>query len=404
MNKLIFVTLVIFAVLLPSVYSFGLGISPSIIRLDNALKGQEYKSSLRISVMSSEDIDVSLEGTGDAGSWIHFYDAIDQTKEISTLKVHANSYSEALVIFKIPEDAANGKYSAKILAKKAGEQGEGDTTMAVSVVSSSVVSIDVTGEQFLKGNVRSITIQDVETGQPLRIKVDFENQGNVKATPKIEAKLMQNTNSLDTITLQNDTLDVNGIKIIEVEWPTEGRGTGNFSADVAVYLGDEKLKQETIEFGILARGTLSAEGYLGKELNPSTVSLGKPAKLGVEFINNGKIDVKAKLAGEVYVGNDLVSMLTSEDVLVKMSEKKEIYAYFTPSSEGKYTVKRWVSFEGKKIDLPELKFELSKNGAKIGDSAKKTNSSQSPELTMTIIIAVLIVAIVTIFGYMFWKK
>ncbi len=62
----------------------------------------------------------------------------------------------------------------------------------------SEILIQVTGTQILKGTVKSIITADTEIDYPLKIKVKFQNEGNVIAKPKIAVAITKNGELVDS--------------------------------------------------------------------------------------------------------------------------------------------------------------------------------------------------------------
>lgn len=85
------------------------------------------------------------------------------------------------------------------------------------------VFVEVVGEQILTGNVRSISAQDTEVGYPLRIKVDFENTGNVNAKPEIKTAILKDGIEIDSFTHTKACVKPGLRSIISVEWNTTGK-------------------------------------------------------------------------------------------------------------------------------------------------------------------------------------
>ena len=120
-TKILITLMVLFIMVLPSVYSFGIGISPSKIDIKDAIKLGEYTKAIRISALSEEDIRVSLETSGDISSWISFYENDNLEEKITSVDVPADDNIFIIGVFRVPEDAANGNYGGRITVKNIGE-------------------------------------------------------------------------------------------------------------------------------------------------------------------------------------------------------------------------------------------------------------------------------------------
>lgn len=385
---------IIFLLIIPAIYATNYGLAPASMSID-AAKGQEYQKLMRVTSGSNEEHTYTLTSEDVPDSWIKFYN-VDKTTQLTEVTIPSNKYVEFMTVITIPADTANGVYNAKIKTKTVTEEMQ-ESGSAVAVEYTSVVTITISGQEDLEGEVRSITISNAESGQPLRIKVDFQNNGNVKARPTIKAEIKKDNQLVDNIEFSDVIVDSKLSKIIDVEWDTAGRGVGDFKATVEVYLGTELLDKKFIDFKILERGTLSSEGEVFKVTDPEKISQNELTKLEVEFYNRGSIDFKAELTGEIYLNNKLIDTLDSAgEVLVKVNGKQTLAAYFTPKSQGDYVIKRWVSYEGNKLDIKDLKFTIGKGGETSLTSGSKKASSSNMMIVLGISVVVLLLILLII--------
>ncbi len=389
-----FALVLLFSLLfLPIVHGLAIGVSPSKFVIEDALKGEQYQRSMRFSTTANEDVVVNLEAHGDYKDWVKFYDSEDTSIEITNLNIEKKGESFALAVFDIPDDTPNGEYEIQIAANKITESSEDvGTGSSVTIKTFSIIKILVTGNQILEGDVRSITANDVESGYPLRVKVDFQNTGNVKAQPKIELMISQDGEKITDIVSSDSGVGVNQIEIIDVEWDTSGRGVGDFDCNVKVYLGGELLAEEDLGFTVLKSGTHTAEGRLGDVNNPKDVMVGTLSKFEVEFFNSGDVDVKAKLVGEVYLNGNLLDRLEGDEVLVGPSERESLSAYYKPEKTGDYAFKNSVMYSGKELPLEDFSFKLTEEGMVISS----VGGGSSAIMWTIIILAIMIVVIVLV--------
>lgn len=380
--------------ILPFCNALTISLIPSKVRINSAVKGNEYTQQIFISTLSNEELSIQLNATGEIASWVRFYDS-DISKEITSISVPAGGSKNFQVIFTIPQDAANGKHSGMLVAGLAPKNLSNASGASVSLLTTSIVTLNVTGEQRLEGRVGGIEINNVESGQPLRIVVDFTNTGNVKAKPEFKVTISKNGKIVDIFSYNEIIMDVGTSKLITTEWDTEGRGAGNMTADVLVLLDGKVISQKDLAFNIAPKGTLSAVGRVGNIQNPRSYTLNTPAKMQIDFYNKGLIDFKAKIVGEVYRDGTLVDTITGEETAITVGEKQTLTAFVKPNSYGNYVVKRSIVFEGKTMNATDLIFKLSKvpgTGANTGPSLA---AGQDEGISTTgIIILVVIVLII----------
>lgn len=343
--------------------AIGLGIAPTDLQITDALRGTEHQRMVTIFNPGEGEINVRLGAEGEASSWISFYQASDPSRPIDSISVLGKGNAPLLVKIKIAPDAAIGSYKATVYAETIppeGEEIEGRVTTKLRVPASVVIT--VTGTQILRGVVSSISARDVEAGYPLRIKVRFQNTGNVMATPQVGVEVIKDNADIDSFTSVQNEVKPERSETISVEWDTTGRQPGDYVAHVAVSLAGKTISAEELNFAILPPGTLARAGVfeeLGLEGEPK---LGTIVKVQATFSNTGRIDTKAKFIGEAYCDNELVDALESEESLVLMGEKGTLTSYVELERPGHYDIKGYINYEGKKTDIKEISFTLGEAG------------------------------------------
>ena len=358
--KKLIAVLLLAAYMASSAEAIGLGLSPSELDISDALKGGEYEDAIMVYNTNPDEglFGVSVEGA--IQNWTKFYDPLDKSV-LPQFRIPAKSQKLVTVKFTIPLDAPNGKYNgiiyASLLPPESGALEE--PTQSVMVRMPSYVSIEVTGEQIVRGEVRSVGVKDVEIDYPLRIEAVFYNTGNVIVSPKIKAELSRDGAVIGIVEYDKTPVKPQEMLSIMAEIPTNGMNTGNYTCNVKVFLGNVVLSQQDIKVSILKRGTLTAEGKLGEVTAATWIYLGVMHKTQVSFENTGQMDVKPKLAGEVYDKNgDMLDTVDGEAVLARTGETVSLTAYYKPSKVGDYTIKYGVVYEGKKIPLDSIKLTV----------------------------------------------
>jgi hypothetical protein len=353
--EIILAVLVVMA-LSQSVAALGLAVSPPTIEIRNALKGGEYERTITIFNSDEEACTYSLGSIGEMKEWIQFYALDDLHTPINEIMIPGNDKEPCVVTFNIPEDTATGNYTSTIYVETIPTEGPEGTGQVVKLKMSTDVLITVTGTQILTGTVKSITTTDTEIKYPLRIKVEFQNTGNVVAKPDVAVKITQDGTIIDEFTHRETGVNVNSREIIPVEWDTTGKESGGYEATVTVSLGGEVLSTAELQFTLLPVGTLSRHGDLTEIAYEGEPSIGKALRIIATFANIGEIETKAKFTGEVYVDGDLVDTIASEELLVPTGEAGALIAYLKIETDGSYTIKGPVVYEGKTTETKELSF------------------------------------------------
>ena len=395
--KKIILTLIITIVLAVFVQAAGLGITPSIISMDDLVRGNSYDKQYKLLNLEDYEKEMVISASGEAADWFTFK---KEGQVFETLTVPADSQTTFVATITIPEDAPNGMYEGYIDASPVKK--ENISGQQVNLVVRAWYEFEVTGNERIEGTVESISVQDTESGQDLRVNYDFRSTGNVIARPEATVKIFKDDELVDTVSEAGVDTSPGQFKVQEVLWDTENRGTGNFTADVEVFLEGESLEHRSVMFEIFPRGTFTAEGLVGEIEKPEAWVVDQLGKTSVKFFNTGKIDTTAKISGEVYKDGRLVDVVASDEVFIKSGGSGTLTYYYQPTKEGSYTVESKVLFSGKEMPLDDLEIEV----VNPEDTQVTTEISSGPNMLVLVLIGVIVflVAAVFILGFLFMKK
>jgi len=338
----------------------GLGISPASITINDALRGGMYERTITIFNTGDETGTFELTAEGECADWISFYKPEEPNTPIKKVTIPGKGKASVLVKFDIPADVANANYTATIYARSIPKGGGGEGAVAHAVIRiPSKVLIQVTGTQILKGSVKSITTADTEVGYPLKIKVVFQNEGNVIARPKIDVTITKTGEGVvDRFVHEETGINPGKEGTIKVLWNTTGRDTGDYVANVTVSLGDEVLATKDLHFKILPLGSLTRRGVLHSLAIEGEPLVNIVIKLVANFENTGEIDTMAKFRGEIYHEGDLLDVLGSEEMFVESGETAKLVSYYKILEPGNYTIKGRVLYAGKETEEKEVSFSV----------------------------------------------
>jgi hypothetical protein len=174
----------------PNASALGLGIAPAKLEIADALRGTQYDRMITVFNPDPVEINVTFGQGGNIDGWAGFYQLDNPSVRVDTLLIPAKGEVKVLVRFSIPEDTASGKYTGTVYAETVpDEEDKIEAGILAKLQAPAIVTITVIGEEIISGTVHDISVMDIETSYPLRIKVDFANTGNVWATPDIQAKI-----------------------------------------------------------------------------------------------------------------------------------------------------------------------------------------------------------------------
>lgn len=348
--------LLVAAIVCQPVSAAGIAVGPSSLAIDNALRGGSFERSLTIFNPSDTGFDVVLKTEGSAKDWIKF-SAIDGSEEIQKVYAPKKGQIPVLMRVKVPDDAANGRYTAKVIVETVpGEKVPG--SVGTILQATSTLEITVTDVERVSGEVMSIVVRDTEVDIPLGIEVGFKNTGNVVATPEITAVISRDGTVIDTISEAKTPVSPTITERIVVHWPNEGLAAGTYQVDVTVSLRDAILAEEGRTFEILPLGSLTRQGELTDLDYEGALTVGKPIKITGLFKNSGSIATRARLSGEVYRGGSLVDVISGDEMTIQVFSENPLTAYYTPKEPGEYTMKTCAVFEGKTTDSKDMVFTI----------------------------------------------
>lgn len=361
MNQIARVTMVVAVVLAAAIVcqpvsAAGIAVGPSSQTVENMLRGGSFERSLTIFNPSEMGFDVVLKTEGSAKDWVKF-SSIDRNEELQKVYVPKKGQTPVLMKVTVPEDAANGRYTTKIVVETIpGEEVPGSVGMVLQATSA--LEITVTDVERVSGEVTSIVVRDTEVDIPLGVEVGFKNTGNVVVTPEITAVISRDGSVVATVSKAETPVRPGATEPIVVHWPNEGFAAGTYQANVTVSLRGEVLADEGRTFAILPLGSLTRQGELTDLGYDGALTVGKPIKITGVFKNSGSIATRAKLSGEVYRGGNLIDVVSGDEMTILVFSENPLTAYYTPKEPGEYTMKTCAVFEGKTTDAKDVVFTV----------------------------------------------
>ena len=340
----------------------GIGVGPSTLEITDGLRDGEYERQIIVFNLGDDEAAFAFSATGEAGEWISFFERDAPAIPIDRVRVPGNGEASVLVRVNVPKDAANGSYEAVVVVSTTSDGQVGGSVQTVTLSSQVQVSIAVSGTQVLSGTVSVIRTRDIEEGSPLRIEAYFQNTGNVEATPRFVVEVTRDATVTAAFNIATTSVRPGASEMIPIECDTASQSCGDYRCSVAVSLGREVIAAEELAFSILPRGTLTRSGVCtGLEFDGGP-QLGSVSKIRAAFLNDGQMDAKAKLVGEVYPNGTRVDVIDGDELLVPAGYSGELVAYVRLENAGRYTVRTHVLYEGKRTEVQDLSFEIGPGG------------------------------------------
>jgi len=406
MRKLVLFAVLFLAFILAAhlVNAYGLSVLPAFIKM-NVIRGQKFNVSISVSNPDSNEWTYLIRADDNITDWVSFY-MEGQNERISQITVPAATSKDFIASFNIPKDAQNGNYLSTIFVETLySGSGSQNYTSSLKIKVPITVSLNVIGSQILAGLVKNITVTDIEINRLLRIKTEFKNIGEVVATPRIEGVIKKNGVEIANFMHNTTSVYVGNTSIINAEWDTTGQTVGDYVANVKIYLDFRLLEEENLNFKILDRGTLTAEGIITKVTIPDKTKVGQPIKIEVLFKNTGEMDIIAKIIGEIYQDDDLIDSIEGEETLIETNDEETLTAYFKTENPGDYQFKGNVLYEGKKIQIDSASFIAEPDGTETSiNEPMKTTGRLIEGFDPLIVIFVAIITVGILIGIIIKSK
>ncbi|MFO8011287.1 MAG: hypothetical protein R6U89_10835 [Dehalococcoidia bacterium] len=360
----------------------GLGISPPSINIQNALHNETYTRTINVLYNGTSQVTLDVTARGDISNWVSFYGPEDPSTSIESLTVTPGEWTYIEARFIIPDNAPVGQNTGVInftANPPESQDEESQQGITLKVQQQAPVIIEVAGHAVLSGEFKGMSAIDTEIGQVLRIKYQFHNTGNVKATPEAAVDIIQDGVTVDSFSSTGQSVMPSITQSIGIEWPTDGRLPGDYSAHVKITLDGEELAENDVNFTLLPIGTLTRLGVLNDlVVENAQLEVGALARVLASFTNIGKLDTKARFLAEVRRDGELIDTIQSSEVLVPVAESAEIICYYKTDSPGKYKITGYVNYEGKQTDVREVTFEIIEAPA---EQAVTEDIPAAPEVT-----------------------
>ena len=360
MNKKIMPIILISMVIISIQYAdtaSSVGVIPAKINMSNLLKGSSYTRSIRL-FGGETPVFYNLNATGDIEEWVNFYKDSNLTEPIQNITVFDRQ--EIFITFTIPEDISNGDYRGTLYAEISDVGEKENLTGSVVILSFPIqISLGVVGVQILTGNVTEIKTRDVEVGQPLSIKVDFLNTGNVIATPNIKVNITRENWPISEFTYSDTDVDVDSGDLIDVQWDTINRESGSYTASITVTLGGDVIAEKTLLFDILPRGTFTRKGEIKNLSYTGDLTEGSTLLIQALFKNTGQVETPTRFIAEVYRNGILDEILEgAEQPVLDIQETYLFTTYFIIKNSGSYELRCYVAYENNKTAVHTLSFNV----------------------------------------------
>lgn len=232
----------VFIMLISLVNAAGLGVSPSEVFFDQALKGSTYIQDLKIDNTGESDIIADIQITG-FNDWFRFDPGM-------SVKVLAKGSSSARISLTVPPATPNGIYESVGFIK--GNPAVAGQGMGLIPGVGFKIKVNVTDQRIAQGFVDNILTRDTVLNKNVMFLIGFMNKGNVPIAPRAKFIIKdQDGNNIDNFDKQFTNVNPGVVQTLIAEYETMGKPLGSYQAFVQVYLDSALLLEKTVYFKIL---------------------------------------------------------------------------------------------------------------------------------------------------------
>jgi len=274
MKKIIFLSVIVLLfsfISFQSILAIGQTTKPIVIK--DVLRGQEVSAELQMVNSENKEVIYQLKAEGQIAGWATFYKIEDTNLEnpITEINLSANSRVRSIVKFKVPLDASNGKYTGEVAIIEGSPTEKKEDGVSTDVFSriGREVSITVTDKEIVDLEATVIPLKyGIRSGEPLKIKINYYNKGNVSLSPDVQLTIKKEGNTVFNAIFPYPESE-GAIKPKErktlsyVEWSTSGQENGKYIAEVKILHNDKVVAENSFKFSI---------GYFQNDIWVSAIS------------------------------------------------------------------------------------------------------------------------------------
>ncbi|PIR95951.1 MAG: hypothetical protein COT92_03805 [Candidatus Doudnabacteria bacterium CG10_big_fil_rev_8_21_14_0_10_42_18] len=256
-------------VLAPNVSAIGMITEPIAAR--DMLRGGEVSKTVTLFNPQDTEATFELGSSGEITGWVEFFESGKTDTAVSAVSVPPKYYYDVVAKIKVPEGTPNGEYLGEIFVKDSPKEqtGEEESSVGVAQMVSTEVLVTVTDREVIELDTTLIPESfTVQKGEPLKIKIVYENLGNVSLRPSFQLKVLSSEdesvvfNAIYPYADTEEAVKPGETKTMPVfEWPTAGQKTGRYFVEAVSLVDGEAMGTEDFRFSI--KDSLAGGAVLG---------------------------------------------------------------------------------------------------------------------------------------------
>ncbi len=346
----------------------SVGAYPTVIRFDQALRGDQYQDTFGVinSTGSGQTFTFGLAGT--TAPWVHVVSSGDHDMGIRKVWAASGPRPKTAVLeLQVPANLPNGIYKGELTIASAPPKVTKNGQTPVGLGAAIEVVVNVTGTEVVAGNLVNAytTYPKVEVGSPLNVFVVLKNGGNVAEQPGFALEVTKAHGKSAQYNWQGTTgsaLLPNQTAVYEVAWPgasTETQTLGDYSATVKVAFGDKHIGTADLDFQLVPYGSLHHGGKLLDLKLSNQPHKGYSAEVQAQVKSTGEVQQQTSFVGQLYLNGQLVNGIKSPvPILLQPGQDGIITLPVLVTKNGVYKLSGTANFGGAQSNPETLTFRV----------------------------------------------
>ncbi|MCK4540493.1 hypothetical protein KAU09_05055 [Candidatus Parcubacteria bacterium] len=264
------ILLIVFSLLLLPKFVFALGQMTAPIIVENALRGEKIQQEVIAVNSDKEPMVAKFSAEGQIKDWVKFFLSKDLKNQFATATIPAQGTLRAIAIIDVPVDILNGEYKGAISVSSVVDgiikSEESGATVLQKIDRLATIIVSDKEEINLKNTSVIPSDYDLNIGEPLSIRIIYDNQGNVSMSPHVRLRIKKDNKNVHDIIYPypeeepavnpGSQREIKAINVQSVGWEE-----GKYSAELEFLHNNQVLLEKEFQFSVFSKNS-SLTGFI----------------------------------------------------------------------------------------------------------------------------------------------
>ena len=340
----------------------SLGLSPTVLVYEQALRGQQYTRDLYLMNGGQATQRFSLATTGTLAHWLSIVPLSGPAAPMRSVLARPVATTTLRLVLRVPPKVANGTYTGRVVVESEPAKGTGGAS-PVGFALPVDVTAHVTGTQVLAGRlVDAYTYPKVEVGSPVTFFARVHNAGNVSISPVVRVSVSRSGNVVFRRYFASGAVPPSTVSLLQFNWPgsaTQGEALGTYRAEVTATFGKLRLGTKAMYLQLVPYGSLHRGGRLLELKLLNRPQTGYSAEVQAAVRSGGEVQQETSFVGQLYRDGTLVAGVRSPaPVLLAPGQSSVINIPVPVAKNGLYRISGTANFGGAQSNFQTLTFRV----------------------------------------------